>query len=376
MKRLTNLDPNEVSLVPVGANQKRFLVLKEGNDLENKIEKASPKVLERVLKAIVKAFGKKDGNDEAINEKLDGLSPAAQTAARAIGRIAAPHADELKGEHVEAVLQDAGIDGVGVETESPGGSKTVKPEHMKSAKEAAESAYKEHMKKLGYQKYPEGKLQMKEVTDNAEKAKKPGDEDEEDDEDEQEKAAKAKKEKTMKEFIKADGTVDLQAIAKSGDADPVLVAIAKMHIASEARATAAETKASSTEKVLKEHREAVRKGEIVRKASEFKHLRSEDVQKTLELADSAGSEEFDRVVKMFQAQDAQIASGKLFTEVGTSGMSDGTMSAWGKIEKAADSIVQKSAEKISKEMAISDFLGTDEGAQLYAQHQASRPNGI
>ena len=365
MKQLKNLEASEVSLVPVGANRKRFLVLKEGQP-----EQSS--ALDRIVRTIVKNFGKKD-DDDKLNEKLDGLSPAAQTAARAIGRIAAPHADELTGDHVKAVLSEAGIGGA--ENTEPNGGSKMKKEHMESAKKAAEDAYKETMKKLGYQKYPEGKLQMKEVTDNAEKMLG-GSERDEGEEKEKEKAAKAEKEKAMKEYFKADGSIDVEAVAKSTDADPVLVAIAKMHAQAESRVKAAETKASETERVLKEHRESVRKEELVRKAKEFKHLRLEDVQKSLELADKAGAEEYTRVVKMFESMDAQIAKGNLFAENGSAGMSAGSGDAWTKIEKAADGIVQKSAEKITKEMAGADFLNTPEGMELYTQHQAARPNGI
>jgi len=382
MKQLTKLDPNEVSLVPVGANQKKFLVLKEGSDpVLDRIRKSSPKVLEKILSVVVKAFGKKDENDEedTINDKLEGLSPAAQTAARAIARIAAPHADELTGDHVDAVLGEVGI-GEGNKNESEGGSKVkVKPEHMESAKSAAKKAYKEHMSKLGYQKYPEGELTMKEdddEDDEDEKAKKAKAEKmKKEEEEEAEKAKKAKEAKVGKESIlKEDGTINLEAV--STEQRPLFEAVNKMVTESASRAKAAEAKAADTEKVFKEHRESVRKAEIVRKSGEFKNLSQADSQFQLEMAEKAGPEAYEKVVKILEASNAQIGAGKLFTEVGNAGQSEGSLTVQAQIEKAVEGLVAKSADKITKEQAYADFMSTNEGQALYAKHQASRPNGI
>lgn len=370
--QLTQLATNEISLVPNGANQKRFLVLKEDEPTG-------------LMARILKSFGKKDDDDQ-INEQLDGLTPAAQTAARAIARIAAPHADELQASHLGAVLSTVGIDGVGGKKKSGGSNMKVKDDDKKAAKSAAENAYKSHMEKLGYKKYPTAELTMKAFGDEEEedddedmKAKKLKAKKEQEDAD----AEKAKKEKAKMEkeqlakVFREDGSIDLTAISKEDS--PELYAIAKMVQASDSRARAAELKANTSETVLKEHKESVRKEEIIRKSFEFRNLNQKDVEATLVLADKAGTEEYTRVVKMFEAQNVQIGQGGLFGEIGKSGMSDGSLSAWAKIDKAADSVVQKSSEggtKISKEQAITNFLETEEGQNLYAQHQASRPNGI
>lgn len=245
---------------------------------------------------------------------------------------------------------------------------TIKSEHMESAQKAANEAMKEHLKKLGYEKYPETKLTMK--TEETKKA----------DDDEAAAAAKKKKEeddKVSKEAIlKEDGSLNLNAVP--AEMRPVFEVIAKQQAAFETRAKAAEVRAEGLEKVLKENKDSSRKAEIVRKSSEFKNLNQEDVAKTLELADKVSTEEFDRVHKMFLAQDKQIGEGKLFGTIGSaqSVLKGGAADAWSKIEAAATTVVEKSAGKVSKEQAIASFMETSEGQRLYAEHQASRPNGI
>lgn len=383
MKNLHSLKLQEVSLVPKGANGKTFVVVKEAPTEANQVS------FMKGLRKILKSFGKKP-DEQGDGNMGEGLSREAQTALEATGRILAPHKDEITDAHMDAVQQHIGIPSGGSEEGGEDGAgegdDDVKPEHMQGGKEAAEKAYKDYMTKLGYQKYPEGKLTMK--------SKKPMDNmDDEDDEDEEaEKARKAdemaemaRKEKMAKEnILKEDGSLNLAAIPE--EMRPFAEVIAKQQADSATKLKAAEDKSVKLEKELSDNKIAQRKSEIVAKAASFTNLSQPDTVMMLELADAAGKEKFDAIVKGLEANDKQIGESRLFGEIGSSSASHGGGAGgsdiMSKIEKSVADIVQKSAgseHPISKEQAMADYLSSPDGMKLYEQEktrrQAAHPSG-
>lgn len=360
MKRLHSLKSGEVSLVPAGANNKRFLVLKEQKETVE-LPESAPSLVEKIKK-VLKSFAKKPDESDG---KGPALSREAHTALEATARILAPHKDEITDDHLDAIQEEIGIGG-GSHEESEEGEDDVKPEHMKQAKEKAEKAYKEEMEKLGYQKYPEAELAMK-------SKKKDNEEEEEEEEEEVGKEAKP--------ILKEDGSVNLEAVPT--EMRPFVEHITKSMDASKSRAEAAEQRAVKLEKELTDNKAAFRKTQLESIAKGFECLNPEDSLLQLEIADSAGSEKFARVLKILEGQNSQMKESKVFASIG-SPMSSSTSTAdsFSKVEKAIEGLVQKSAEKgqaITKEQAMNEFYASPEGQRLYAiekqARQAARHDG-
>lgn len=122
MKRLRDLEIHEVSLVGVGANRKKFNVIKnkEGKamgvkpqDLLNlltRIPKERVEAIEHVAKSAKLRVAKSDGDD--ADGALDaGMSENAQNAIKAAGRILAPYADQLTPDVMDMLADALGLDG-------------------------------------------------------------------------------------------------------------------------------------------------------------------------------------------------------------------------------------------------------------------------
>lgn len=369
----------------MGANKKRFLVTKEMTTVDRakmveQVRNAEPGLMARIAKVLKSFTGKpEEGGKDKAESVLAELSLPAQTAVKAVGRIIGPHKDEITDDHLDAIQEAVGI-GAGTHdegSEGTGGDEDVKPEHMESGKEAMKKAYKEHMSKLGYAKYPEPEFTMKSgkknpASEEADTTSAHDDDDEEGDD----------VSKTAQPITKEDGSLNLEAVP--AEMRPALEVIAKAQVAAESRAKDAVAKLETvtkeldaTKATLSETRASTRRAEIVAKAASFKNLAQEDVVKTLSLADKDSPAEFERVTKMFESQDALIAQGNVFKELGSGHTgSSGSMDAWAKIEKSAEGIVQKSTTPITKAQAIDQFIQTTEGRALYQQHQASRKDGI
>jgi hypothetical protein len=366
MKELRKLKASEVSLVPQGANGKTFAVLKESP----RASKPSPQatgmaaIMERVKKA-VKSFGKKDDTRDAEEMIGDGLSREAQTALNATALILAPHKDEITDEHMDAIQAEVGIEGGGEDG-------NVKPEHMKEAKAVAEKAYEDHMKKMGYQQYPQGELTMK----GKNSAPDMGGDDDDDDEEED-----VGKEKVLKE----DGSINLDAVP--AEMRPFMEVVQKSMDISKAaildankRVEAAEAKSVVLEKALTDTKVANRKSEIATIAKEFVHLDKGLVQTSLELADGVSTAKFDEVLKSFKAQETIIKDSAFRTfgsDAPSVGGAAGSNDMMSKVEKAVEGIVIKSAEKgvtITKEQAMADFIISPAGKEMYSQEKAQRQN--
>lgn len=451
LTRLHQLTAAEVSLVPTGANKRRFLIFKSSKKLaegrvglaqriREKVLKADPAVMSKVREIIqrhnvkgqesgVNVFGMQDGagkpgpvneqgmtpgtkdgvegagdpakgsiieKDGGLNDMPEndqpaggvgsgaaggGLSKQAEAALTAVVRILTPFKQEIPSDLLNDVLEVSGFQapanaqpgtthaGNGkppgehyepkeaafealpamLESEEDDFLEGVTKDHMMEAAVKAEDCYKEHLEKLGYQKYPVAKMGMK-------------------------RGGGAAKEEMGEETV-----------TKSGSATPGLAEIKDPHTRRVLEAVQKSNlelvkKNSDLEKSLADQRAGERKKEIVMKAGSFKYLGlpQDDLVAQLLDADKLGTESYERVVKSFSALDAQARDGKLFSEFGSShGSNGGAADADAKLWTLADGIVQKSSgKKLTREEAYGLALQTPEGQRFYAQYKAERPHGI
>ncbi len=369
MQKLSNLKAAEVSLVPQGANRRRFMVFKSADgvpmstheQLQKAIATADPEVMKRVSDFLDKSI-KKDDEHAGV----------ARTAAQAISRIASTVKGKLSPQAMHSLLDEVGFqvttDGVGEGNQGGAGAMSVGAapshdgdkeagfqaipvEHLEKAKEAAGKAYKEHLEKLGHRMYPDAEMQMKSKSGEPAKSKK----------EEEEKVDKS----ATTAQLDAATQAKLETVFKQFE-----------DISKENKELKTELAALT---LLNKQRE------LVTKAASFSHLGlpQETVVATLGDAQKAGPEAFERIVKMYETMSeqnrvAKSFGGDLFSERGSTlgGGNGGSESAWSKIEKAASGFVQKSGTVMSKEDGIAKFLETPEGQQLYREHQAARKDGI
>lgn len=290
------------------------------------------------------------------------LSQNAQAAYKAAVKILTPFQKEGSDAVLAQVLKAAGFNFA--QAEEPGdkgqpleGEAGVEKAHHEIAMKAAECAYGEELKKLGYEKYP--------VQQPAMKAAKSKAESEDEDEEEEELAEKTNKESQMADKVTKESDIDLSKVAP--EVKPHLEAIFKEH-------KELVQKNADLEQKLKDVQREGKKKEFIAKASAYSHYvgdRNELANQLLELSESNPAL-LVNIEKQLDAQEAQAAKNKdLFREVGSG--SQGTMgTSWEAIEKAAEGYVAKSGEKISKAEATDRFLQTSEGQAMYAQHQKER----
>ena len=381
MKRLKSLDVDEVSLVDIGANKKKFLVFKSkcgSKNMKIDLRKVAKSLLAKAdEKAPEKeeANGKEKETEKCDTQKAEGdmaptpesavhkLSERAEAALKAVGRILTPVKDEISDEEVDKVLKeigmkfphaegeqaekaegeqaekaegeekpesDAAVPGVHKEAEEGKDEElkklfaipeTVKEEHAVEALKVAKEAMSGHLEKLGYRQAPDAQPAMK--------AK----EEEGKDEKEVEKIFKAHKDLVKK-------NADLEA-------------------------------------KIKDMEKAEVQKELVQKAASFKNisLKQEDVIEVLSSAKELGEKHYEKVCKQYEAMDAQIAKGGLFSTLGTTASNEGAASAEAKISAAVNEIVKK-AGNVTKEQAEAEFLQTAEGKALYGEMKSHRPYGI
>lgn len=364
MKRLTNLEPAEVSAVKRGANKRKFMVFKSTekmsrDEMLKSIMGADPKIMAKVEKVL------KSMADEPSEQGEGTLSPRAQTALKAVVRILLPFKDEISDEALDTVLTEAGFrfndehENAG-EQMSEAGKKEggmmgipakadgVSAEHHSAAVGEAEKAYKAHIGKLGY---PAAEPKMKSAG--------------------QEGEMEASGEKDD-----LQGKAEKSAVGKSAETDlsklpKEVQAIYKSNIS-------LVQKVGEVEKQLKEERTERRRKEFIAKASTYKHYtgdRAELAEHMMELSDVSPKlfEAFEKNLEAVESQKVAISK-STFSEIGSSLASQGT--TWEKIEQSAMGWVQKSGEKVTKEEAVAKFLGTPEGQKLYNEHQTQRPGGI
>ena len=402
MKKLYNLSAEEVSLVDKGANKKKFLIFKSrgGNQMPAKnisrevreMMNMPPKVaanLEKVVKEMAHPHKSAAGDmppkkDSAVfkgpEHEEHGLSERAQAALKAVGRILHPHKDEIQGHHLGAVAHEVGIgdhseeqpgevegkhgsDGKMGKTPMHQGEdeiemsvaypEDVEEEHHSEAVEMAKKAYKAHLDKMGYRKYPDEEV--------AQKGKKLEDDEDEDESEEEE-------EHVGKNVKKAAGSLDLSAFPK--EQRPHLEMIFKSN-------RELVQKNLDLEKQIKDRDAREREREIVQKAAEFNNvaLPQEEIIETLKDADKLGAKSFERVCKQFETLNEQGRSSNLFREIGTSQSAEGAGSAEAKLDALVNSIVQKSGSDKSKEQIYDEVIQTPEGKRLYRESQQKRFGG-
>lgn len=333
------------------------------------IKKADPAKL-AAIELVIKEYQSVDAQKISTSER-------AIAALKAAARILTPFKEELQGDLLQKVMAAAGMQlpkepdtisqgGKMEEQELEKGTQSpspIKEEHMVEAMKAAEDAMKAALQKLGYQKYPEGKLHMKSGDDMEDME----DVDSSDISDEQVEIEISKSHK--QEVLKADGTLNLEAVPKA--LRPALESVFKAQ-------KDLVKKNASLSKELADKQAAEEKREIVAKADSLTHLGlpKEDVIATLQDAKKMGPEAFARISKSYEALNEQNKSGKLFTEIGSS-LSDSSIEMpYEQIEKAAMTHIAKSGVSKSKEEAVALFLETAEGQQMYGQYKASRKGGI
>lgn len=406
MKRLFNLDPGEVSLVPRGANRKKFLVFKslKGNEMPKKdqqdreirnlIESVSPatmKKVDQVLKTLTAKRVRKDGGDlmptkdSRTYKEDDGgdmgdgdvemaddkpLSERAQAALKAMARIAAPFKDELTQKHLSAVAQEVGIgepapteapdektpsdeklDKGLMDSESPEG---IEGEHHAEALAMARKSYGEHLKKLGYRKYPDAEMQQKSKMEACDK-----DADSDEDDEEEESVGKVNK-----------SALDLSAFPKSQRSQLEMIFKAHQELVQKNEELEAELEKERDHRVSKEFAE---------RARGFKHLGvdSNKLATVLKGLASKDADAYKEIEGILKSADKQIGAGGLFGEIGSRQSGTGDPSnASARLDALVEQVVQKSDGAQTKEQAYDAVLRTAEGKRLYKEYTSARPGGI
>lgn len=342
MRRLYDLEPAEVSLVPQGANKKKFLIFKNDDgvtmsreELLKQINKVSPATMKQVEKVL------KDYDAMCKDGEGTGLSDRAQAALKAVARILAPFKDEITDDVIDQVLESIGI----------------------SADEPGETGEGGDVGKLGAPLYPPTQPR------NTNKGKDGKDGKDGDDKNKDDKGEPVSKEQKQP-VIKADGTIDFEQVPQ--DVRPALELIWKSN-------QELIKKNGDLEKTLNDRAAAETEREIVAKAATFSHLATskEDVVAMLKDAHKSGKESYERVCKSFATQNEQARASRMFNEVGSSlpGAS-GAADTQAKIDAAVDAIVQKSNGSTTKEQAYANFIQTPEGQRMYGEFKQQRPGGI
>lgn len=402
LTRLHELEAAEISLVPQGANRRRFLIYKDKEgimahhqQLHDAIMKPDPHVMQKVedcMKAYMEKMGAvhKDlpAGDEDEGAMGGAMDDQSQAAVKAVVRILTPFKDKVSPLLLHEILDAAGFQVTSEGGEEPGAMhigdgaqemeekeghfsaipaaieseeehewpvehqdalvNKMKKSHMHDAASAGNEAYKAHMEKLGYRMYPDAEMAMK-TKDGKPVMKKKG-----------EHVAKSASDALDLSAVDSKTRQVLEQVFK-GQRDLI-------------------TKNAALESTMKAMKDAERKKELVEKAASFSHVGvpSEDLVAQLEVADKAGPEHLERVLKTFGALNEQARSSKLFGEYGSSvpATGFGGGDAHAKIEKMAEGIVQKSGNTLSKEEAYEKAILSPEGRRLYAEHQAGRKDGI
>jgi hypothetical protein len=169
---------------------------------------------------------------------------------------------------------------------------------------------------------------------------------------------------------KADGTWDLTGVPEPARA--VWESVLKAQTETAEKLEKAETE-------LAETREALRTEAIIAKAEkEFAHIGArDDVVEVLKAAsEKLDGEGYEKLVSLLSASEERIAKSSLMDELGRSSFEVAAAGdAWDKIEKAADDLVQKASDGLSREQAVDRILKTAEGKRWYAEYLAETGMG-
>lgn len=292
---------------------------------------------------------------EKDTNKEGPLDDRAQAALKAVVRILTPFKEALSPLLLHQVLDAAGIQvQSALDQGDTGMAKTeksatmspekIKEEHKIEALKIGKAAEMEHLKKLGYQKYPEEQIAQK------------GDE----------KGQSEEQEGTMN-----DPDVEKSAVAKMDltgvpdNAKRALEAVFKAH----EKATAD----------LKSELDAVkrigRRKDLVQKAAtQYPNLGLPTEEVADMLLALEGNPALEKVEKMLSTANAQAKTGGLFSERGSSHPSGHIGSTWEAIEKAAEGYVAKSGVACTTAQAVDKFLETSEGKRMYELYMTTHPS--
>jgi hypothetical protein len=416
LKRLHGLEAGEVSLVPQGANKKRFLIFKnaEGKMQPHKqlldlISKADPEVMQRVderLKQHAAQFGaepamdqpaqkpvqKEDMNDVAEENEVRAvaapLDEQSHAALKAVVRILSPFREKLPAGLVHDVLDAAGFEeaeepseATGLYNNAPGANRVgegYQQPQLGDVMEAKAGGFKAIPAKIeGEEDDVLGEVKKSHLHEAVEKAQC-----------------------VYKEHLEKLGYrayPDAEMAMKTKDGEPVMKT--KGEPVSKSAGSALDLskvqpetrqqlelvlkshkelvqKNADLEKRLQDHEEANRKKEIVQKAATFGNLPlpQDDIVAQLEDARKVSPEAYERVCKSFSLLNEQSKTSALFNEIGSSHPAAGSSShdAEAKVKAIADGIVQKNANGMTHDQAMEIAWRTPEGQRLYAQYKAGR----
>lgn len=392
MKKLHSLDVNEISLVPRGANRKKFLVFKsdEGNrmniqeEVRRLINGVPAETMKRV-ETVVKSFGEakvKEGEEPTIEkdgegDEAGGMSERAMAALKACARILEPFKDEINDGHMDAIQNEIGMKDPGaapaldapadkaagcegmeksIGISAPDG---VEEEHHNAALGEAQKAYSSSLEKMGYEKSPADGDVEKAKAEKAKADKIKSEKSKKDDEEEEEDMEKSKVGKSDIDFsvFPKEQRGQIEAIFKSG------------------QETRKENEVLKEEIRKRDEREKER--EYITKADTFTHLGlpKDEVVEALRDAAKAGQKTYDRTVKHFEMISKQSRESGLYSELGSSQGHGGVSDADAKLNALVEQVVQKSDGTKSRSQIYDEVSQTKEGKLLFKQAMDAAEGG-
>lgn len=288
--------------------------------------------------------GKDTNNEGPLDER-------AQAALKAVVRILSPFKDSLSPLLLHEVLDAAGIQMQSAVEQGDNDmgkmqkGATMSPEPIESEHEMEfatkiAKVFKEHMTKLGYQKYPEQQIAQKAVNTDPDE---PGQDEEQ------------------------EGTMHNPDVEKSAVAKADLAGLPEG--AKRAMEAVFKANADLRSELDAVKRVGLRKDLIQKAQKEYANLGLPPEEIADMLLDLKGSPKaLERVEKMLSTANNQAASGSLFAEFGSSNPGGFIGSTWEAIEKAAQGFVAKSGDTMTKEQATAKFLETSDGKRMYDQY--------
>lgn len=315
---LTDIDTLELTLCKRGKNKKRYAFAKseEGNMADEILEALGP-VLE------VETEG-----EDKIGTIFKAVSPKGKDAVKGAMRLLSGFKDELPGDVMGGLADLAGFDRPVAKAEPADEDEAKKKAEAKKAKEEKEAM-------------------------DAKNKDNP-------------------KPKFGEPVKKADGTYEFSDDVPE-EVRAHLAMLWKAKDVSDERATQADNRATEAEKLLKSERdERLLKDFIQKSADEYSHVgESEELGAMLLELHGSNPELQAKVEKQMAASEKRIAEGALLTELGSSGGNRSAGSAWAKICKMAEGIVQKSENGITEAAARDRVM--QEHPDLYNEYLSENP---
>lgn len=327
---LTDLEAVEVSLVDRAANKRRFLILKNEADRQNRPALGSPKggeSVNKVLKALLETEA--EGEKKLLKQMLTGedgepidVPEEAEEALTGAIRLLLAYQDELPADVVERLLALLGEGEEPVEQQDAG-DKDEEPVQQQDT---------------GAQDDEEENVQQRRAI--GKRGTKP----------------------SIRPVKKADGSYDFSGIPPA--VRPAIEALWKEH-------EAAVAKAQQLEATLKAERDERLTKEFVAKAAALKNLPMDanEMGPVFKRLSEAAPKDWPKIESLLKAANEQLAKSALFREVGTAGGA-ASGSAWGRVVQMADQMVRKAENGLTREQAIAKVL--EQHPDLYAEYLEER----